>query len=67
MLSTSMLSSDMDINLDKGVLVDDVAWGRGGDTMPNEVNDKGVLVDDVAQSRGNNSMPNEVWDDSMEE
>ncbi len=48
MLSTSILFSDIDINLDKGVPVDDMAWGRGGDAMPNEVNDERVLVDNVA-------------------
>ncbi len=62
-----MLSLDMDINLDKGIPVDDVAWGGGDDAMPNKVNDKGVLVDDIAWGRGNNSIPNEAWNDSIEE
>ncbi len=62
-----MLSSDIDINLDKGVLVDDMAQGGSGNTMPNKVNNERVLVDDVAQGRGNNGMPNELQDDSMEE
>ncbi len=48
MLSASMLFSDMDINPNKEVLVDDVAQGRGDDAMPNEVDNEGVLVDDIA-------------------
>ncbi len=43
-----MLSLDIDINLDKGVLVDDMAWSEGDDTIPNKVDNKGVSVDDVA-------------------
>ncbi len=62
-----MLFSDIDINPDKGVPVDDMTQGGGGDAMPNKVDDKGVPVDDIAQGRGNNSMPNEAWDDSIEE
>ncbi len=62
-----MLSSNIDINPDKGVPVDDIAWGGGDDAMPNELDNEGVSVDDVAWGRGNSGMPNEAWDDSMEE
>ncbi len=62
-----MLSLDMDINLDKEVLVNDVAQSRGDDAMPNKVNNKRILVDNIAWSRGNNGMPNKVQDDSIEE
>ncbi len=50
----------MDINPDKKVSVDDMAWGRGDDAMPSEVNDEGVPVNDVAWGRDNNSMLNEA-------